>query len=119
MMADQPPTTAQLRASLHSVAERLRDADHLSPESQQAVAELLDEIGRLLDPAGVPSPETANLAASAADMVHALQEKKENHTLLQAAKDRLEDAAFRAETEAPLVTGIVERLIEALANIGI
>jgi hypothetical protein len=118
-MADQPPTTAQLQASLHSVAEHLQGVDHLSPESKEAVAELLDEIGKLLDPAGVPSPETANLAASAAGMVHALKEKKENHTLLQTAKDRLEDAAMRAETEAPLVTGLVERLIETLANIGI
>jgi hypothetical protein len=121
-MPDQPPSrpdvAVQVQASLHELAKILREARHLDPEAQRALADLVDELGKMLDPARPPSVETAQLAGSAANLMRALHEKQ-NPTLLQAAKDRLEEAALRAEAEAPLATGIVERLIDALANIGI
>ena len=121
-MAEQPPpsprTAAQLEASLREVADRLRAAKHLDPDTQQTLAELVDELVRAMESCALPSPETATLAESAAQLAHALGEQH-NAGLLEAAKRRLEVAAARAESEAPLATAVVQRLIDTLANLGI
>lgn len=117
MPEQPPPSAAQVQTNLHDLARLLRQAHHLDPAVQQALAELVDELGRALDP-GVSSAEITHLAASAAQLAHALHQRHDSG-LLTAAKERLESAARRAEAKAPLATGIARRLIDTLANLGI
>jgi hypothetical protein len=117
-MSEQPPTADQLRATLRELAQALREAPKLQPEAEESLADLMEELSQAVDPAAVPSAATAHLAASAANLVQSLRQKQ-SPTLLTAAKERLQEAALRAETEAPLATGIVARLLDILANFGI
>ncbi len=104
-------------ARLHDLARTLRDGGRLPADAQKALAELLDHLGDALavpeQPAG-----TADVAVSTGELLHTLHGQPAPG-LLQAARDRLEDAARAAEAEAPVVTGLVRRLIDAIANIGI
>jgi hypothetical protein len=120
-MSEPPPgqpTAPEIRANLHQVAELLRHAHHLGPEAQDALADLVDELGATLDAKAVPFQEMAHLTASTAQLARALHERHDSGVLV-AAKDRLEEAAVRAEAKAPMVTGVVRRVIDALANLGI
>lgn len=101
-------------ARLRELAGLLRAADHLSPEAQQALADLVEELSGALP----GTAASAQLAESAAHLAAALHEQKDPG-LLERARQRLEEAALRAETEAPVATGVVRRLIDALANLGI
>ena len=65
-----------------------------------------------------PAVEAAHLAESSAHLVEALH-RKHHAGLIAAAKERLEEAATRAEAEAPVATGLARRLIDTLANLGI
>src|SRR5262245_57120070 len=114
-MAEQPPTPP---VNLHELARDLREADHLGPEAQQAIADLLEELARAIPPAGVAPAETAHLAESASHLARALHERHESGALA-AAVERFEAAINRAEAKAPLASGIARRLIETLANLGI
>jgi hypothetical protein len=116
-MPEQPPSIPEVRAKLQELTEVLRGADHLEPETQDELADLLDELSRALDPA-VSSAAGARLGANVAHLVEALHQQQDT-TLLAAAMERLRKAAMRAEAEAPLVTGIVRRLIDTLSNLGI
>jgi hypothetical protein len=116
-MPEQPPSIPDVRAKLQELTALLRDAEHLEPDTQEELADLLDELSRALDPA-VSSVEGTRLAANAARLVQALHDQQD-HTLLTAARERLRQAAIRAEAQAPMVTGIVRRLIDALSNLGI
>jgi hypothetical protein len=110
------PAANDPAARLRELARLLRQTYHLGPEAQQSLANLVEELSGVLD---VPSaPAQAHLADSTAHLVEAIHHQKDTG-LLNAAKRRLETAAVRAETEAPVATGIVRRLIEALANLGI
>jgi hypothetical protein len=51
-------------------------------------------------------------------MIQALQQQR-GPGYLTAARNRLGEAALRAEVEAPLAAGIARRLIDTLANLGI
>ena len=119
-MPEEPPsggqTGAQVRASLHELAQVLREAHHLEPEAQEALADLVDELGNALTPTA--GNEVAHLASSAASLARALHQE-ESPTLLSAAKRRLEQAAIRAESQAPVATGIARRLLDMLADLGI
>ena len=121
-MPEQPPTDpqtgVQVQANLHELAQVLREADHLEPEAQDALADLVDELSKALTPATIGSSETAHLANSAASLARALHHEH-NPTLLSAAKERLEKAALRAEAQAPVATGIARRLLDTLADLGI
>jgi ABC-type transporter Mla subunit MlaD len=115
---NNPQTVQQIQASLHDLAEVLREPHRLDPEAQKAMANLVDELGRMLTTTNLPSPQTAQLAESAAQLAKGLH-RQEHSSILAAAKKRLEEAALRAETEAPVATGIVGRLLDTLANLGI
>jgi hypothetical protein len=108
----------QIRASLHDIAEVLRHAEHLEPEAQEALADLVDELSKAVQPASVPTSETVHLATSAAQLARTLHEQP-SPTLLQAAKRRLDEAAARAEARVPLATGLARRFLAALADLGI
>jgi hypothetical protein len=112
-----PPSPEDRAASLHAVARALRGAHHLGPEARQALADFLDALN---------DPETT-AAASPADMhrltdraTHLLQALQHQHDpgVLAAARDGLEEAVLRVESQAPVV-GAFHRLLDALANIGL
>jgi hypothetical protein len=113
-----PVDVAGIRGRIHELAGLLRTAGHLDADAQQALAGLLDELGDQLAPTAAPSPATAHLAATAAQLAHALHERHETG-VIAGVKSRLEEATCRAENEAPLALGIVRRLIDTLANMGI
>jgi len=121
-MAEQnlgdPQNAALVLASLQELAQFSRRAGHLTPEAQEALAALVDELSRSVNAAALSSENTARLANSALDLAQALQEHHDPN-LLAAARSRLDTAAVRAETQAPLATGVVRRLMEALADLGI
>jgi hypothetical protein len=111
----EPPTT--IRADLHAVVPLLREARHIEPDVQAALADLVDELIRVMDP-HPPAAEASHLAESSTQLVQALH--REHHSgLIAAAKQRLEEAATRAEAQAPVATGLARRLIDTLANLGI
>ncbi len=113
-MAEQPPVPARL----HELAQLLRQAHHLGPEMQTALANLVDELSSSVDPEKLPEPTRQHLAASAAQLTEALQRETDQREVV-AARNRLEEAAVRLEAEAPLASGILRRLIDTLANIGV
>jgi hypothetical protein len=113
-----PEAADPIRASLHELAEVLRHADHLEPETQEALADLMDELSKTVQPSAAPLAETVQLARSAAQLVRALQEQP-GTTLLSAAKRRFDEAAARAEARAPMATGLARRLLDTLADLGI
>lgn len=112
------PSPSDPSPRLRQLAQLLREAHHLDPEAQQSIADILDELSGALGPGSVSSADHAHLAESAAHLVEALHQQKDPG-FLASARRRLEAAALRTESEAPVVTGIVRRLIDALANVGI
>jgi hypothetical protein len=112
-----PETAAAVRTQLQEVVPLLRSSRHIEPEVQEALADLVDELIRVMDP-NPPAVEAAHLAESSTHLVQALH-RKHHAGLIVAAKERLEAAATRAEAEAPVATGLARRLIDTLANLGI
>jgi hypothetical protein len=110
-------STAAVRAKLQEIVPLLRSARHIEPEVQQVLADLVDELIRVMDP-NAPPAEAAHLAESSAQLAQVLH-RKHHSGLIAAARDRLEAAATRAEAEAPVATGLARRLIDTLANLGI
>ena len=113
-----PQAVVQMRADLQELGRLLREAGHLAPQTQRELADLLEEFGSELDPAVPTSPQTTHLAETVGRLARSLHEQQHSG-LLAAARDRLQAAALAAETEAPVVTGIVRRVIDVLASIGI
>jgi hypothetical protein len=110
------PAVPEVQTRLQDVARRLRQSDSIDSESQQALAELVDELSRNL--AGpMPPDAVTHLAETTAHLAEALQhhEKRLPITL----RDRLERALVNAEAHAPTAVGLTRRLLDALANIGI
>jgi hypothetical protein len=112
-----PETAATLRSQLQGVVPLLRESRHIDPEVKEALAELIGELIQVMDP-NAPAAEAAHLAESSTHLVQALQHKH-HARVLTAAKERLEEAATRAEAKAPVATGLARRLIDTLANLGI
>jgi hypothetical protein len=117
-MPEQPQGLPDVQASLHAIARILREAHHLGPDARQALAEFVDELGRDLERGAVPPTETAHLAAGTAHLLQALHPRP-NPGVLVGARERLEQAILNAETKAPFAAGLAQRLLDALANVGI
>jgi hypothetical protein len=111
----KPPE--DVKQHLLECATLLRNADHLEPRAQQALADLVVELVDALDPAGA-SEHTAHLAECSAQLARALHEQHDTG-LVAAARRRLEAAAARAEAEAPVATGLARQLVEVLSGIGV
>ncbi len=105
-------------ASLHAVARALRGARHLGPEARQALAEFLDALGDPETTAAAAPTDMNRLTERATHLLQALQHQHDPG-VLAAARDRLEEAVLRAESEAPVAAGVFRRLLDALANIGL
>jgi hypothetical protein len=121
-MAEQPqsgtPIPPQVQASLLTIARLLRETHHLGQEAQQTLAELIDELGHALGSSAASPEELAHLTESTAKLVEAVHHQHDEG-VLAAARDRLEGAVIGAEARAPLVAGVVRRLLDALSNLGI
>jgi hypothetical protein len=113
-----PESPAGLPERLHEIARLLRQADHVSPDQKQAVANLADELANALRSAPPSSAEVAHLADSAAHLIESLH-RRENRGVLVSARDRLEQAILSTEARTPFLAGLARRLVEALASLGI
>jgi hypothetical protein len=110
------PAVPEVQARLKDVARLLRQSDSIDPESQQALAELVDELSKTL--AGpVPPDEVTHLAETTAHLAEVLHQREQR--LPFSVRDRLERALVNAEAHAPTAVGLARRLLDALANIGI
>jgi len=114
---EPPANPSDLRTNLQELARLLHSARHLKPQAQQELADLVAELSQALA-GNLTSAEAEHLGQSAVHMIQALHEQQDAD-YLTAARDRLRSAAVRAEVVAPVATGIVRRLIEALTNLGI
>jgi hypothetical protein len=112
------PAASGVQVSLHTIAEILRDPRPLDHEIRTVLADLLDELGRVLTTAAVPPAEVALLAESTAHLARAVH-RREAPGLLATARDRVEAALFAAESTAPLASSLARRLLDTLADIGI
>jgi hypothetical protein len=121
-MAEHPPlgasTPSEVRARLDEVAALLHQTPPADPKVRQALAEFVDEMNRTLDVSTLPPSELAHLADSAAHLTEALQRQQEPGVLTR-ARDRLEQAVWVAGDRAPLLTGLAQRLLDALSGLGI
>jgi nucleoside-triphosphatase THEP1 len=113
-----PTIPPSVQASLHAVAEVLRDPHPLSTEAREALAALVDELGNLLSAPGAPPEAVTHLADSTAQLVQAVH-RHAHEGMLAAARDRLEQAILGVEVDAPVVAGVARRVLDALAGIGI
>jgi len=121
-MPEQPqpgqPVPPEVQASLLAIGRLLRAAHHLGPESQQTLAELIDELGHALGSSQASPEELAHLTDSTTKLIEAVGQQDEEG-VLAAARDRLEEAVVGAEARAPTVAGVARRLLDALSNLGI
>ena len=101
---------------LHQLA-RCSARHTISDRKCKPLADLIDELGRAVPPGAASTDAQTHLADTTAHLVHALHQRKDAG-ILNAANLRFEDAALRAEAEAPVATGVVRRVIDALANLG-
>lgn len=108
----------QIQSELQELAARLRQTQHLDPKAQASLAALLDELGAGIGTTGSISANTEGLTRAVSDLARSLHEQH-HASILETAQDRLKEAAVRAETEAPVATGVVYRFIEALSSVGI
>ncbi|SRR5260370_40831750 len=115
-----PPATdaAAVRARLDEVVRLLDHADAVSPELRRDLLAVTDELRRALDAGTMPTAEVARLAYGTAHLAESLRRRHEEGILAR-ARDRLEEAVLAAEARAPVVSGLIHRLLETLANIGI
>ena len=120
-VAEQPATgetpNPATGSDIEELARRLGGVEHLDPTSRAKLAGLLRDLAAELD-RGEPSPQEEHLAETAAQLVRAVQDRHEPG-LIEAARERLEQAVARAEAKAPVATDLVLQLIDTLAHLGI
>jgi hypothetical protein len=116
-MSEQLPSS-ELEASIHELARLVRAAQHLDPEAQRALADLVDELSNTLHAGTVPPEETSRLAETATHLARALHQGQEEKAVAH-ARHRFREAIALAETKAPVVTGVARRLLDILADLGI
>src|SRR5579859_6910781 len=109
---------SKVQDHLHTIARLLRDVRHLSPDAQDLLAELVDELGRALESNEVPPAELGHLAEQVAALLRAAKPGGDAGLLAQ-IQDRLDQAATALESRAPMLTGLTRRLIETLSELGI
>jgi hypothetical protein len=108
-----------VRSRLRDAARLVRDSRSLDPQVRAAATELLGELTRAVEAPGATPAEVAQLAESAAHLAETLHHAGDDRGLLERARDRLGEVVARAESHAPVATGLAERLIDALAAMGI
>jgi hypothetical protein len=115
----QIPSSAEDRAaSLHAVARALRETPHLGRQARQALADFLDALNDPETTAAASPADMNHLTSRATQLLTALRHQHDAG-VLTAARDGLEEAVVRVESEAPVTAGAFRRLLDALANIGL
>jgi hypothetical protein len=114
----QVPSSEDRAASLHAVARALRETPHLGREARQALADFLDALNDPETTAAASPADMNHLTSRAAQLLTALRHRHDAG-VLRAARDGLEEAVVRVESEAPVTAGAFRRLLDALANIGL
>lgn len=117
-MSNPTPTAAEVQATLRRISELLRDADHLEPGSRQALAQVIEELTGHLGEGGVTAAQMEHLRESAAQLLAALR-RPQDAGATQAARERLHEARSALEPQSMFLAGIMRRLLEALAALGI
>jgi hypothetical protein len=112
------PTVPEIQARLQGVAHLLRRQGPLEAEAKRALAELVDELSRILETSAVPPAEVTLLAESTAHLAEALHQQQQRE-LPVSVRERLQRAVVRAEARAPNAVGLARRLLDALADLGI
>jgi len=116
---DQPvPTVPEVLRRLQDAAKMLGASSTLDPEVRRSLADLLAELSRALEQPDAPPAEVSRLADGAAQLAEALHHKHDS-SLLAAARTRVADLMADAEAHAPVTVGVVQRLIDAIAGLGI
>jgi hypothetical protein len=107
-----------VREHLRTIAQLLREEPQLSPETQQLLAELADELSRALESEAAPPAELNDIAMHVAQLVRAAH-RGEQAGLVARLRNRLDTAAAGLESRSPLIAGLTRRLIDALTELGI
>jgi hypothetical protein len=100
------------------VANILHGADRLSPQVQELLAELVEELSETLNSGSVPSEELAHLTECATQLVQAAKQPREKKRAV-AARDRLENALVKIDAQFPTVAAIGRKLVDTLVDLGI
>jgi len=121
-MPDNPvpgtPSVPEIQARLHAVAQLLREPRPLDSSARQALAELVDELSAALRSAQVPPAEVAQLAEATAQLAESLRQPHDRRRA-ETVRGRFEEAVLEAEVRHPYTAGLAQRLLDALANLGI
>src|SRR5262245_9592737 len=76
IMPDNPipatPAVPEIQSRLREVAQLLRQSRSLDPASRRVLAELVDELGTMLQSGQCPAAEVAHLAGTTAQLAEAL-----------------------------------------------
>jgi hypothetical protein len=114
-MPEQPlpePSERPVQERLRELAQFLRQPDcHLRPDARHTLADLVAELSRDLKPDTLSPEERTHLADTIAQLTQALRQRR--------SPSRVLSAIVRAETDAPVTTGFLERLLDTLSNLGI
>lgn len=113
-----PSAAAEVQAHLRNIARILHECKHLGPETQKLMADLVEELSNALSSSTVPSKDLAHMTECAAHLAQAAKQPQAPEKVTT-ARDRLENAIIRIETEFPTVAGVGRRLIDALGELGI
>jgi hypothetical protein len=111
------PSAAEVRGLLVSIAQFLRQAHRMGPETQLVLADYVEELGKALEDSDISTTEIARLTQCASQLLDAVHDEEPG--VLQGARDRLERTVVAAETQAPILAGLLRRLAETLSNLGI
>lgn len=117
-MSNPPPNAADVQATLHRISELLRDADHLEPGARQSLAEVIEDLTGHLGEGGVTPAQLEHLRETTAQLLTALK-RPEDAGATEAARERLDEARSALEPQSMFLAGIMRRLLEALAGLGI
>lgn len=111
------PRGPAVRERLQELARLVRETDHLGPDVQKELADLLEAMAGELA-AGPVSPQAEQVAETTVSLARELHEQRVGGPL-EAAKQRVIETAARAEAKAPVTTGLALRLVDLLSEIGI
>jgi hypothetical protein len=111
------PSGAEVRALLNSVAQFLRQAHRLGPETQLVLADYIEELGKALEQREITAAEIARLTQCASHLLDAVNDEEPG--VLANARTRLEGAVVAVETQVPVLAGLMRRLAATLSDLGI
>lgn len=89
-----------LRDQLVKLHEELMRVEHIDPRSKQLLGELMEDIKRLMEPAGTPADALPTGAPPS-------------------LADRLETIAVQFEVDHPTLASSSRRLVDLLAKVGL